>query len=62
MASLLISPLAWINTKIVLSTADPSYIDTLALGDGVTGNMTTTDGGKTWVVPRIGIPAYTFSG
>ncbi|KAJ5106151.1 hypothetical protein N7456_002826 [Penicillium angulare] len=51
----------WINTKITLSVADPDYIDTLAMGDGVTGNMTTPDGGKTWVVPRIDIPRYTFT-
>ncbi|KAJ5654666.1 hypothetical protein N7490_001669 [Penicillium lividum] len=51
----------WINTKITLSVADPSYIDTLVLGDGVSGNMTTVDGGKTWIVPRINIPEYTFS-
>ncbi|KAJ5803589.1 uncharacterized protein N7503_006039 [Penicillium pulvis] len=51
----------WINTKITLSAADPGYIDTLALGEGVSGNMTTADGGKTWIVPRINIPEYSFS-
>ncbi|KAJ5921675.1 hypothetical protein N7454_009149 [Penicillium verhagenii] len=51
----------WSNTKIILSAADPDYIDTLALGDGVTANMTTSDNGKTWTVPRIGIPEYTFA-
>jgi hypothetical protein len=52
--------LAWINTKIILDVADPDYIDTLYKTSGVTGDMTTTDGGKTWTVSTINIPQYTF--
>jgi hypothetical protein len=51
---------AWINTKIILDVADPNYIDTLAKGDGVTGNMKTTDNGKTWTVSTINIPQFSF--
>lgn len=51
---------AWINTKIILDVADPSYINTLAKGDGVTGNMKTTDNGKTWTVSTINIPQFSF--
>jgi hypothetical protein len=52
--------LAWINTKIILDVADPDYINTMGKGEGVTGDMKTTDGGKTWTVSRIDIPEYTF--
>lgn len=55
-----ISFTAWINTKIILDVADPKYIDTMAKGDGVTGNMKTTDGGKTWTVSTINIPQFSF--
>ncbi|KAJ5098683.1 hypothetical protein N7532_005684 [Penicillium argentinense] len=51
---------SWINTKIVLDTADPDYINTVTKGDGVTGDMKTSDGGKTWTVSRIDIPEYSF--
>ncbi|GAM33316.1 hypothetical protein TCE0_003f00128 [Talaromyces pinophilus] len=51
---------SWINTKIILDVADPDYIDTLYKTSGVTGDMTTTDGGKTWTVSTINIPQYTF--
>lgn len=52
--------LAWINTKIILDTADPDYINTMGKGEGVTGDMKTSDGGKTWTVSRIDIPEYSF--
>ncbi|KAJ6112072.1 hypothetical protein N7523_008133 [Penicillium sp. IBT 18751x] len=51
---------AWINTKIILDVADPNYINTLSKGEGVTGNMKTTDNGKTWTVSTINIPQFTF--
>ncbi|CAI7634607.1 hypothetical protein N7533_004704 [Penicillium manginii] len=51
---------SWINTKIILDVADPDYINTMGKGEGVTGDMKTTDGGKTWTVSRIDIPEYTF--
>ncbi|KAJ4386009.1 hypothetical protein N0V93_008900 [Gnomoniopsis smithogilvyi] len=50
----------WINAEIILSAADPSYIDTLGLAGGATGSMTTSDGGITWVIGTISIPAFTF--
>ncbi|PYI25864.1 hypothetical protein BO86DRAFT_383170 [Aspergillus japonicus CBS 114.51] len=51
---------SWINTKIILDVADPNYINTMAKGSGVTGEMTTTDGGKTWTVSTISIPEFSF--
>ncbi|KAJ5397403.1 hypothetical protein N7509_005516 [Penicillium cosmopolitanum] len=51
---------SWINTKIILDTADPDYINTMGKGEGVTGDMKTSDGGKTWTVSRIDIPEYSF--
>ncbi|OOQ90334.1 hypothetical protein PEBR_06409 [Penicillium brasilianum] len=50
----------WIDTKIILDTADANYINTLARGDGVTGDLTTSDNGKTWTVSTISIPEFTF--
>ncbi|KAF4419171.1 hypothetical protein FACUT_11551 [Fusarium acutatum] len=39
----------WVDTKIILDSADPNYIQTFGKGEGVTGGeMTTSDGGKTW--------------
>lgn len=52
--------IAWIDTKIILDTADPDYINTVAKGEGVTGDMTTSDGGKTWTVTTIKIPQFSF--
>lgn len=57
---LLISLLAWVDTKIILDVADPNYINTLGKGEGVTGDMSTEDGGKTWTVSTINIPEFTF--
>ncbi|KIM99774.1 hypothetical protein OIDMADRAFT_125454 [Oidiodendron maius Zn] len=51
---------SWINTEIILDVADPSYINTLYKTAGVTGDMTTSDGGKTWAVTTINIPQFTF--
>lgn len=51
---------AWIDTKIILDSADPNYINTVAKGDGVTGEMSTSDNGKTWTVTTIKIPEFTF--
>ncbi|KAF3399857.1 hypothetical protein F1880_008167 [Penicillium rolfsii] len=50
----------WIDTQIILDTADPNYINTLGKGEGVTGDMTTNDNGKTWTVSTISIPEFTF--
>jgi hypothetical protein len=53
---------AWINTEIIMDVADPNYINTLYKGEGVTGDLVTADGGKTWTVDTISIPQFTFSG
>ncbi|KAI1057496.1 hypothetical protein LB505_010449 [Fusarium chuoi] len=51
----------WVDTKIILDTADPNYIQTFGKGEGVTGGeMTTSDGGKTWVISDVNIPSFTF--
>ncbi|KAF7553147.1 hypothetical protein G7046_g7182 [Stylonectria norvegica] len=50
----------WINTKIIMDVADPNYVQTLGKAQGVTGDLVTSDGGKTWTVDTIGIPAFTF--
>ena len=50
----------WVDTKITLDTADPDYIHTFGKGEGVSGEMTTEDGGKTWVISDVDIPSYTF--
>ncbi|KAF5642024.1 hypothetical protein F52700_3204 [Fusarium sp. NRRL 52700] len=51
----------WVDTKIILDTADPNYIQTFGKGEGVTGGeMTTSDGGKTWVIGDVNIPSFTF--
>ena len=55
-----LTPTAWINTKIILDVADPDYINTLGKGQGVTGDLVTSDNGKTWTVKTISIPAYSF--
>ncbi|KAI9927218.1 hypothetical protein MW887_003603 [Aspergillus wentii] len=51
---------SWTNTTIILDTADPNYINTMAKGEGVTGDMTTSDNGKTWTVSTIKIPEFSF--
>lgn len=51
---------SWINTKIILDSADPNYDQTLGKGEGVTGDMTTSDGGITWDVTTIEIPEHSF--
>ncbi|KAI0151353.1 hypothetical protein BJ166DRAFT_388739 [Pestalotiopsis sp. NC0098] len=52
----------WINTQIIMDIADPNYINTLYKGSGVTGDLVTADGGKTWTVSTISIPQFTFTG
>ncbi|KAI9705703.1 MAG: hypothetical protein M1820_005113 [Bogoriella megaspora] len=51
---------SWTNTKLILDVADPNYIKTLGKSSGVTGDMSTSDGGKTWTVTTINIPQFTF--
>jgi len=54
------APIAWKDVKIVMDVADPDYINTLGKGEGVTGDLVTEDGGKTWTVDLIEIPEFTF--
>ncbi|KEY78265.1 hypothetical protein BA78_7861 [Aspergillus fumigatus] len=51
---------SWIDTKIILDSPDPNYKNTNYKGQGVTGEMSTSDGGKTWTVSTINIPQFTF--
>ncbi|KAI6844665.1 hypothetical protein KC352_g922 [Hortaea werneckii] len=51
---------SWIDVSITMDTADPNYKQTQAKGEGVTGELTTSDGGKTWTVGEIGIPEHSF--
>lgn len=50
----------WVNTTITLNTADPDYVQTMGKAEGVTGEMTTKDGGITWTITDINIPAFSF--
>ncbi|KAH8770988.1 hypothetical protein F5883DRAFT_666459 [Diaporthe sp. PMI_573] len=50
----------WTEAKIILDSADASYDKTLGLGQGVTGSMTTSDGGVTWEIGTFEIPEFTF--
>ncbi|KAI9034938.1 uncharacterized protein KD926_005001 [Aspergillus affinis] len=50
----------WTDTKIILDSADANYINTVGKGEGVTGEMSTSDNGKTWTVTTINIPEFTF--
>jgi hypothetical protein len=50
----------WVDTKITFDTADPDYINTFGKGEGVSGEMTTEDGGKTWAISDVDIPSYAF--
>ncbi|KAF5021630.1 hypothetical protein F66182_6330 [Fusarium sp. NRRL 66182] len=50
----------WVDTKIILDSADPNYDQTFGKGEGVTGELTTEDGGKTWVGSDFEIPEHTF--
>lgn len=50
----------WTDAKIILDSADASYDKTLGMGEGVTGSMTTSDGGITWEIGTFEIPEFTF--
>lgn len=52
--------IAWEDVTITLDVADPDYINTVGKGEGVTGELTTSDDGKTWTASKIEIPEYTF--
>lgn len=50
----------YVNTKLIMDVADPTYYQTKGT-TGATGDMVTTDGGKTWTIATITIDAYTFT-
>lgn len=50
----------YVDTKLVMSAANPNYKNTLAL-NGASGNLVTADGGKTWTVADITINQYTYT-
>ncbi|KAK7180423.1 hypothetical protein PSPO01_13580 [Paraphaeosphaeria sporulosa] len=50
----------YVNTTLIMNTADPNYKNTIGL-NGASGNLVTTDGGKTWTVADIKINLYTFT-
>ncbi|KAH7417495.1 hypothetical protein BKA64DRAFT_658042 [Cadophora sp. MPI-SDFR-AT-0126] len=51
---------SYVNSTIVLAAADNSFVDTLGSGTGVTHtDMVSADGGKTWTIGKILIPAMT---
>lgn len=53
-----ISEQQWINSTIVLESADDTFSQTLGTGTGVTyTDMVTADNGKTWTISKITIPA-----
>ncbi|KAF2234308.1 hypothetical protein EV356DRAFT_567206 [Viridothelium virens] len=50
---------SWINTTLIMNVADPNYSQTAyPTGAGVTGQIITTDGGKTWTAAKLGIPSW----
>jgi hypothetical protein len=50
----------WVNTKIILDSADPNFVGTLYKSLGAGGDMKTSDGGVTWTVSDINIPQHRF--
>ncbi|KAL5321139.1 hypothetical protein ACEPPN_011951 [Leptodophora sp. 'Broadleaf-Isolate-01'] len=49
---------SYVNSTIVLESADSTFVQTLGAGSGVTySDMVTADGGKTWTIAKINIPA-----
>ncbi|KAG4429145.1 hypothetical protein IFR05_015374 [Cadophora sp. M221] len=49
---------SYVDSTIVLESADSTFVQTLGAGSGVThSDMVTADGGKTWTIAKISIPA-----
>lgn len=58
-----ISTQTYVDTTIILKSADPTFPQTLGAGGGATHSaMTTSDGGKTWYIALMTIPAMNPSG
>ncbi|KAF1957679.1 hypothetical protein CC80DRAFT_444084 [Byssothecium circinans] len=51
----------WLDTKIILDKADPNYKNTFGKSAGVSGDMSTSDGGKTWTFTTMNVPKFTFT-
>ncbi|KAK6067117.1 hypothetical protein SCUP515_10321 [Seiridium cupressi] len=55
-----ISEQTWVNSTIILESADSTFIDTLTASSGATyTDMLTEDDGKTWTFAKLTIPAMT---
>ncbi|KAK1965528.1 hypothetical protein LY78DRAFT_738419 [Colletotrichum sublineola] len=52
---------SWTNTALILNNTDPNLDSTFSKSVNVTGDLTTTDEGKTWSAPAIDIPAFSFA-
>lgn len=50
----------YLNTKLTMDVGDPTYNQTLALTKA-TGDLVTTDDGKTWTVATITIDQFTYT-
>ena len=49
----------YVNTKITMDVPDPGYSQTKGTTNA-TGDMVTTDGGKTWTIDTIDIGEFTY--
>ena len=50
----------YLNTKLIMDTADPSYDQTKGTTNA-TGELVTSDGGKTWTIDTIVVGSYTYN-
>ncbi|KAK4506140.1 hypothetical protein PRZ48_004105, partial [Zasmidium cellare] len=50
----------YLNTKIIMDTADAAYDQTLGTTNA-TGTMVTADEGKTWTIETIVIGSFTYT-
>ena len=50
----------YVDTKLIMDVADPDYDQTKGT-TGATGDMVTTDGGKTWTIDTISIDSHTYN-
>lgn len=51
----------YLDTTVILDSADSTFGNTMALNEATTSGLSTTDGGITWVVDTIDIQQHTFS-
>ncbi|ORY66541.1 uncharacterized protein BCR38DRAFT_408465 [Pseudomassariella vexata] len=48
----------WLNSTIILESADSTFVETLGASEGTTHtDMVSSDNGKTWTIAKITIPA-----